>query len=217
MKSISTLIPFALSVGLIAGSAGGSYAQTAQAPATAQPKPAPKAAAPGKPDEATMMAAMAKQAEVTENHKKLKPLVGKWQTTSRMWMDPAQPPVETKGSAEKRFILGERFVQEEFKGTAMGKPFTGQGLTGYDNNKQKFTSTWGDTMTTALFTTEGTADASGKDLVLTGSAYCPVEKKNKNFRHVLHIESEKKHTMEMFEVGSDGKETKTMEVVYTRK
>lgn len=215
MKSISKLIPsLFLSVGLTAGSAG---AQTAQAPAAPPPKPAAKAAAPGKPDEAAMMAAVAKAAEVTDNHKKLKSLVGKWQTTSRMWMNPDQPPVETKGTAEKRLVLGDRFVQEDFKGTAMGKPFAGQGLTGYDNNKQKFTNTWGDTMSTALLTAEGTADASGKDLVLTGSAWCPVEKKNKNFRHVLHIESDKKHTLEMFDVGADGKETKTMEVVYTRK
>jgi hypothetical protein len=215
MKSIANLIPSALlSVGLFAGSAS---AQNTAAPAPTSPKAVAKAAAPGKPDEAAMMAAMAKQAEVTDNHKKLKALVGKWQTTSRMWSAPDQPPVETKGTAEKRLILGDRFVQEEYKGTVMGKPFSGQGLTGYDNNKQKFTNTWTDTMSTSLFTTEGTADASGKDLVLTGTSFCPIEKRNKSYRQVLHIDSDKKHTLEMFEVGADGKENKTMEVVYTRK
>lgn len=215
MKSLSMLIPSALlSVGLIVGAAS---AQTTTAPAATPPKPAAKAGAPGKPDEATVMAAMAKQAEVTDNHKKLKALVGKWQTVNRAWMAPDQPPVETKGTAEKHMILGDRFVQEDYKGTVMGKPFSGQGLTGYDNNKQKFTNTWADTMTTALFTLEGTADAGGKDVVLAGSAYCPIEKRNKNYRQVLHIESDKKHSFEMFEVGPDGKETKTMEVIYTRK
>lgn len=218
MKTLPTITAsaFVLSLSLSSGLTSSATAQSSPSPGQGTPAAKP-AAAPAKPDEATMMAAMAKQAEVTDNHRKLKSLVGKWQTTSRMWMAPDQKPVETKGSAEKHFILGDRFVQEEYKGVAMGKPFSGQGLTGYDNAKQKYTSTWADTMTTATFTTEGAADASGKDLVLTGSAYCPIEKRNKNFRQVLHIDSDKKHSLEMFEVGTDGKEFKTMEVVYTRK
>lgn len=179
-----------------------------------------KAATPTPPkgDEAAMMAAAAKYTEPNENHQKLKAMAGSWNVTSRMWMGgPNTKPMESKGTAEKRMILNNRFLQEDFKGTVMGKPFTGQGLVGYDNAKQKFVSTWADNMSTAVTVYEGKLDASGKEMVVSGSSFCPMEQKEKTYRMVTHIENDKKHTMEAFEAAPDGKEIKTMEIVYTRK
>jgi len=170
----------------------------------------------GKPDEAAMAAA-AKYTEPNENHSKLKALVGNWDVVSRIWMDPAAKPVESKGTSEKRMILGDRYVQEHYSGTVMGKPFVGQGLIGYDNAKQKFVNISLDNMSTAPAVYEGSIDAAGKDLAVSGTSFCPMEQKNKTFRMVTHIESDKKHILESFEVDPSGKAVKHMELIYTRK
>src|SRR5262245_18715662 len=65
-----------------------------------------------------------------EAQQKLSTLVGKWNTESSMWMDP-QNPMVSKGSAEIRWILGGRFLQQDMTGEMMGMPFTGTGVTGY--------------------------------------------------------------------------------------
>ena len=46
----------------------------------------------------------------------------------------------------------------------MGKTFEGVGLTGYDNQTKKYTSTWMDSMSTTLHVMEG---ASGDDNTIT--------------------------------------------------
>jgi hypothetical protein len=61
-------------------------------------------------------------------------------------MEPGQPPLESEGTAEHKMILGVRYLQQAFTGDMMGTPFGGIGLNGYDNQKQKFVSTWVDSM-----------------------------------------------------------------------
>src|SRR5688572_31470819 len=58
-------------------------------------------------------------------HKGLDPLVGDWNAEVKLWMAPEAPPNVSKGSAKSTWILNGRFVQQEFKGEFMGKPFRG--------------------------------------------------------------------------------------------
>ena len=58
--------------------------------------------------------------------------------------------------------MNGRFVQPEFTGEFMGKPFRGVSLTGYDNTKQKYNSVWIDDMHTSMFTSEGKAKTATK-------------------------------------------------------
>ncbi|HZO86608.1 MAG TPA: DUF1579 family protein, partial [Verrucomicrobiae bacterium] len=71
-------------------------------------------------------------------HKALDSLVGDWNAEVKMWMDPAAPPNVTKATAKNTWIMGNRFVQQDFKGEFMGKPFRGMGVTGYDNMKKSY-------------------------------------------------------------------------------
>jgi hypothetical protein len=162
-----------------------------------------------------MMAEMQKLGTPGLEHKALAPLAGSFTAVVRMWMG-GPKPVENTGTADGKAILGGRFYEEVFTGTVMGQPFEGRGLIGYDNAKKKYVWSWIDSMTTALSTAEGTADATGKVITLKGESYDPATKKMAPVKYVFRIESDKKHTFESWEL-VNGKETRTMEVVYTRK
>ena len=55
--------------------------------------------------------------------------------------------------------LDGRVLIEEVTSSMMGMPFTGHGMTGYDNVTGKYWSTWTDSMSTGLMVSEGTCDA----------------------------------------------------------
>ncbi len=151
-------------------------------------------------------------------HKQLDALAGSWTYTMKMWMDPNQKtPTESSGTGERRWILGGRFLQEDYHGQFFGQPFTGFGITGYDNIQKKFTAMWIDSMTTAIATSLGTADASGNVITFLSEQLDPATAKPIKGRDVVRIADNNHHSMEMFKVGPDGKEFKVMELQFTRK
>jgi hypothetical protein len=149
-------------------------------------------------------------------HKKLQPLVGSWTFTMKMWEDPNKPPIEATGTAESKWILGDRFVHQVVESESPGGKFTGIGVTGYDNGQGKYTTGWIDSISSGIATMTGTVDKDGKVFTWTGENLCPVTKKKIKGRDVIKIESADKHVLESYkEMG--GKEVKLMEIVYTRK
>jgi hypothetical protein len=167
------------------------------------------------------MEEMMKKAEVAGTpgtaHKALEPLVGNWNVEVKCWMAPDAPPTVTKGTSKATWVMGGRFVQEEFKGEFMGKPFTGLSLIGYDNTKQKYNSAWIDDMNTALITTEGEAENGGKVITLEGKMDCPMTgQKDMAMKQVIRVISRDKHIFEMHDPAK-GDKSKSMEITYTRK
>src|SRR5512143_1691169 len=79
-------------------------------------------------------------------HQLLARMAGSWNVRSSCAMEPGKPPMESTGTSEQKMILGGRFLQQEFSGEMMGSPFTGIGVTGYDNHIKKYVSTWIDSM-----------------------------------------------------------------------
>src|SRR5688572_163038 len=67
------------------------------------------AAAPMDP---AMMEAMVKAATPGEAHKKLDGMVGTWNTEIKMWMMPGSDPMTSSGTAENRWVLGGRYVEQ---------------------------------------------------------------------------------------------------------
>jgi hypothetical protein len=173
----------------------------------------------GKPamDEKAMMEMMAKLGTPGEAHKALEPMVGTWDTKVTSWMDPAAPPMVSTGTSENRWIMGNRFIEQRFQGSFMDQPFEGIGYTGYDNLKKKYIGTWMDSMGTGIFTSLGTADASGKTVTLTGMMDDPMTGKAMKTTSVVKVVDNNKHTMEMWCPAPDGKPNKMMEIENTRK
>jgi hypothetical protein len=150
-------------------------------------------------------------------HKALEPLVGEWTAEVKSWMTPDAPPTITRGTAKSTWALKDRFVQEEFTGEFLGKPFRGLSFTGYDNVRQKYRNIWLDDMSTSIVTSEGDADASGKVITLGGNYSCAMTgEKYKEMKQVLRIVNSDKHILEMYDP-SKGANSKSMEITYTRK
>jgi hypothetical protein len=178
----------------------------------------PKKAAKAAPmDEKAAMEAMMKAGTPGDAHKNLEPMVGTFDAKVKMWMDPSKPPEETVGKAENRWVLGNRYVQESFEGTAMGQPFSGMGFMGYDNITKKYTGTWVDSMSTATMNSTGKADATGKVLTLTAMMNDPVTGKLCKITEKVTVADNDHHMLEMWGPDPSGKNYKMMEINYTRK
>jgi hypothetical protein len=181
--------------------------------AQAEDKPAPQTAE-------LSMEGMMKKAEAAGTpgaaHKALDPLVGNWTAEVKCWMKPGAEPMVSQATAKSSCIMNGRFVQEEFSGEMMDKPFKGMSLTGYDNMKQKYVTVWVDDMSTGIFTSEGTASDDGKLITFTGTMDCPATgEKDVPMKHIVRIVSPEKHVFEMHDPRK-GEDTKTMEITYTR-
>src|SRR5262245_35234705 len=80
--------------------------------------------------EKAAMEASTRSATPSEPHEKLEPFVGTWDTKVKIWMKPGGPPIESTGSSEHRWTLGNRFIEIHYEGTFMGQPYSAIGYTG---------------------------------------------------------------------------------------
>jgi Protein of unknown function (DUF1579) len=167
-------------------------------------------------DQKAMMEAWEKASSVGEPHKRLAGMEGTWDAEVSMWMAPGQPPAKSMGTSVNKAILGGRWIEQEFTGSAMGQPFQGVGYTGYDNTKKKYVSSWIDSMSTALMVSEGTFDAAGKVMTSLSTSADPMTGKPMQTKGVMRMVDSDHHVYEMWETHG-GKETKTLEIHYRRK
>ena len=167
-------------------------------------------------DMQAMIEAYQKQSIPGAPHKQLASLEGNWTTQTKEWMEPNKSPRESTGSCEMKMLLGGRFLQQECSGNMMGQPFSGIGISGYDNIGGKYVSTWMDSMATGIFMMEGTASANGKTLTLRGEHEAPNGGHMKH-RAVWRIADRDNQTFEMYGTHQGSEEMKMMEITYTRK
>jgi hypothetical protein len=167
-------------------------------------------------DQQAMMELWKKMAMPGEPHKLFATLAGSWTTTSKEWMEPGKPPTESTGTAEIKMLLDGRFLYQEYNSQMMGQPFSGIGIDAYDNMTKKYVTAWLDSMGTGIFIMEGTASADGKTITLKGSHPEPGGGKMTH-RAVWKIIDNNNQTFDMYGAHHGGKETKMMEIVYTRK
>ena len=152
-----------------------------------------------------------------ENHKRLDDMAGTWDATTTVWMEPGKPST-TKGTTEIKWVLGGRFLQQEFSGEMMGMPFNGMGFTGYDNFNKKYIGFWIDNSSTAMATMEGTADASGRVITMLGKSDDPgTGEHGKTMKYVARLVNKDRHVFEIYDLSRGDKETKVLEISYTRK
>ena len=150
-------------------------------------------------------------------HKALEAFAGEWKAEVKCFGEPGGPPKISQATATTKWVLNGRFLEEEFRGEMMGKPFTGHSLMGYDNLKQTFNTVWISEMSTSIFVSEGKGDSANKVITLEGKASCPATgRKDFSVKTVFRVLSPDKHTYEMFDA-SKGENVKTMEITYTRK
>ena len=179
----------------------------------AEPKKAAKPEAKMDPAQQAAMDEMIKLAAPGPAHDKLKAMEGRWKAVQKSWFAPGEPTV-TEGTCENKVILGGRFLEQHLKGTAMGQPYEGYGLTGYDNKKGTYTMVWMDNMATSMMTGEGSMDATGQDLTMKAAGDGP-DGKPTEYRMVTHLVDDRRHVFSMYAT-MEGKEQLVMEITYTR-
>jgi len=167
-------------------------------------------------DPQAMMETYKKLATPGEPHKLFASLAGSWTTKTKEWMEPDKPSMESTGSAEMKMLLDGRFPQQEFTGDMMGQPYSGIGISAYDNLRKRYVTMWIDSMGTGIFTMEGTASADGKTITLKGQ-HAELGGGQMTHRAVWKIVDSNTQTFDMYGTHEHGKEMKMMEITYTRK
>jgi len=149
-------------------------------------------------------------------HQMLAKSNGEWNEEMTMWMQPGAEPVKSKATAVNKMILGGRYQHSTHTGNVMGMPFEGIAITGFDNIKKVYVSTWIDNMGTGIMYAEGKWNDATKTVEFKGTGVDPMSGKELQVRQVMKIVDDNTETMEMFTT-VDGKEFKSMEIKMTRK
>ena len=162
------------------------------------------------------MALSAKFGQPGEHHTQMNACVGTWKTVMKMFGMNGNLLCTTEGTAERKWILAGRFIQEDYRDT---NSFAGIFTIGFDNMREKYVSTWCDNMSTAMMVMEGTCDAATKTVTLySAESKCPMTGKQVKCKSVMKVVDENTEFMEMFGVDcASGKQFKMMDVTYTRK
>jgi len=198
MKSLLVLSTMLLSVG------GAAFAQD-----KAQQPPM------GGPSQADMET-MAKSMAPGPQQQQLARMAGDWTYTSKMWMMPGQPPMDSAGTMHAEVLLGGRYVEHHWKGSFMGMPFEGRGTEAYDNVTKQYVNAWIDNMGTGIMNSTGTCDDGGKKCTYNGLTSDPMAGKAVAMREVITWMDGDTFTNEMFGNDPSGKEMKMMEITAKR-
>ncbi len=167
--------------------------------------------------EAEMMAKWTEFATPSAGHKALNHKTGRWNLKVKMYMTPGAPAVESPGTSETRWIMDGRYLEDNTVGSAMGQPFVGHGLSGYDNLTGKYSNVWIDNMGTGLMTSEGTYDQKTRTFTYTSRSPDVISGKYVDTRVVEKVIDNDHWTMQMYGPDSSGKEYMTMEIEYSRR
>lgn len=174
-------------------------------------EPVPARAQEATPEE---MAAWMEATSPGEHHAALEPLIGRWDHTVTIWMEPGAEPMEMSATSEARWILGDRYVVQEYEGTFAGMPFHGRDLVGYDNLEEKYFSIWIDNHSTGPMVTWGTYDAETRTLTMEGTYSDPMTgRTGVATRTVTRFADDGTVVYESYGPGPDGEMIKVMEVV----
>src|SRR5262245_45667149 len=64
------------------------------------------------PSPDALLKLLAKAGKPGPEHKKLEPFVGEWTFTLKVWTNPSESPAVLKGTVQRKWIMGGRFILE---------------------------------------------------------------------------------------------------------
>ncbi len=151
------------------------------------------------------------------SHRLLELFVGTWDAkiTFRGGLD-GKPEV-SRGTSTVSWILGDRFIKEDFEGEALGERFLGLGITGYDNAARRFTNVWIDSLNTALATSYGKYLPDDNRFDFVGEIYDPLRGGMKSTRSTMRIISSNRYEFVMYDEAPNGMEYRALEIEYSRR
>ncbi len=183
----------------------------ALAAATTLARPQKESAAP-----AGQEALLKQLATPGEHHRRLDALAGKWELAVKWRNTPDAKWAESKGVAEYKWVLGGRFLLEEFKYDMGGQPMEWLGIYGYDNFRKHYTTVWVDNMGTNTEFAEGQYDPKGGVFSYAGEQDDPATGGKRKFKWLITVEGQDKVRFDSYDQEPPGKYFKNTEVVAIR-
>jgi hypothetical protein len=153
-------------------------------------------------------------------HERLARDAGAWKGKTTMWMGPGDAePMTGECTWTLTPVMEGRYFKSEMTGDMPGMgPYSGFGVSGFDNVSQEFVSTWIDNHSTGILTGTGALSDDGKTLTWKFTYNCPITKKPTIIRQIETTTGENTKTLEMFGAEpKSGKEYKMMRIELTRK
>jgi hypothetical protein len=150
-----------------------------------------------------------------KEHEWLKALEGEFSVESECTMKPGEPPMKFKGNSSAKSLGGFHVIVEN-KAEIMGQPWTGVLTLGFDPAKKKYVGTWVDSFSSYQWKYEGAVDAAGKVLTMDTEGPDCMTGKIMKFREKIELTGKEGYVFTS-ERHDDGKWTRLVRVVYTRK
>lgn len=165
--------------------------------------------------EAEIMQKVMEAGQPGEPHAKLAEGVGEYDATMAFYMDPDGEPMTTTMKVTRAMTLDGRVLVEHWEGVSMGRPFKGEGRTGYDNVTGQYWTTWNDNWSTGVLMMHGEWDEAEEAIVFRGEGTNPATGTKYKSRSVAKYPAPGKETMVMYEDYGAG-EFRTMEFSLTK-
>ena len=152
-------------------------------------------------------------------HKRLDLIVGDWNKTVRLWPEgPDKDPVEYTGTAKRRWVLGDRFVEEVSENPQEeGQAYKSVGYYAYDRVSGLYEHLWMSTESTRVFREAGRFDSALNSIRTAGVQSDPSTGRLFSTQTDLKIVSPDEHILTGYVTGVDGQEFREIEIVFTRK
>jgi hypothetical protein len=152
-----------------------------------------------------------------KEHQWLNQLVGEWDTEGEIHIAPGMEPIKSTGTDTSR-MLGGFWLLSDVRGEVMGTGIEARFTIGYDAGKKKYVGSWVDSMTSYMWTYEGSVDETGKILTLNTQGPSPQGGgQTAKFKEVIEIKNMDERTFTSSIQGEDGTWTKMVSVKYRRK
>jgi hypothetical protein len=148
-------------------------------------------------------------------HDRLGDLAGNWDVVIRYKMGDKEH--EGKASCEAKWILGGRFLQQDYKSRFQGKPYEVIQLLGYDSVGKKTIEIKLDSLSTGVLHNEGSISDDGKVITNLGKSLDSATGKPYKLRTVTTIVDHDHFTLEWFGTEEGGEESKVVSMTHTRK
>lgn len=161
-------------------------------------------------------ALLKKLATPGKHHQLFDALDGQWTLAVKWRNKPKDKWAESKGMAKYKWILGKRFLLEEFRYDMTDEPMEWLGIYGYDNYQKKYTAVWVDNMGTNTEYADGQYDPAGKVLSYQGEQDDPATGGKRKFKWIITVQSKDKLRMDSFDQDPPAEFFKNTEVVASR-